>query len=207
MACAAAGTQVAPGGIGLPRGVIGNTLGSGPRDSWFEPRRGNWEGMGRWVSEREVRPSAPALFGRVAERSKAHAWRACGRHKRLVGSNPTPSVRGRRRCRLATGRAGGAETSRRCRGRSNFRSDGTGAAWSGRRGLNRPSCGSCQNRKIRPTTEGWQNGVEPGELWLAPGVSSTCDSEGWQNGVELAELRLVPTEANWTECGGVAERR
>ena len=37
----------------------------------------------------------PAVFvssGWVAEWFKAHAWRACGRHKRLVGSNPTPSV-------------------------------------------------------------------------------------------------------------------
>ena len=49
------------------------------------------EGRGRWESER-IRPSAPALFGRVAEWFKAHAWRACGRRKRLVGSNPTPSV-------------------------------------------------------------------------------------------------------------------
>ena len=30
--------------IGMPRSVIGNTLGSGPRDSWFEPRRGNLGG-------------------------------------------------------------------------------------------------------------------------------------------------------------------
>ncbi len=99
----------------MPRGVIGNTLGSGPRDSWFEPRRGNWKGMGRWVSEREVRPSAPALLGRVAERSKAHAWRACGPQKRLVGSNPTPvregAVGGRRRCPLAPRRAEAARSS------------------------------------------------------------------------------------------------
>ncbi len=31
------------------------------------------------MSEREVRNSAPDLSGRVAERLKAHAWRACGR--------------------------------------------------------------------------------------------------------------------------------
>src|SRR5438105_551387 len=31
-------------------------------------------------------------MGWVAERLKAHAWRACGLQKGLVGSNPTPSV-------------------------------------------------------------------------------------------------------------------
>ena len=30
--------------------------------------------------------------GGVAERSKAHAWRACIRVSRIVGSNPTPSA-------------------------------------------------------------------------------------------------------------------
>ena len=33
-----------------------------------------------------------AHFGRVAEWTKAHAWRACGQQPCLVGSNPTPSV-------------------------------------------------------------------------------------------------------------------
>ena len=31
-------------------------------------------------------------MGQVAEWFKAHAWRACGRQPRLVGSNPTLSV-------------------------------------------------------------------------------------------------------------------
>ena len=34
----------------------------------------------------------PEASGRVAERTKAHAWRACGQQPCLVGSNPTPSV-------------------------------------------------------------------------------------------------------------------
>ena len=37
-------------------------------------------------------PGRSRTPGRVAERSKAHAWRACGHLKCLVGSNPTPSV-------------------------------------------------------------------------------------------------------------------
>ena len=36
--------------------------------------------------------SAANPSGWVAERLKAHAWRACGLQKGLVGSNPTPSV-------------------------------------------------------------------------------------------------------------------
>ena len=35
----------------------------------------------------------PEASGRVAERTKAHAWRACGQQPCLVGSNPTPSVK------------------------------------------------------------------------------------------------------------------
>ena len=34
-----------------------------------------------------------SMQGEVAERPKAHAWRACDRHKRSVGSNPTLSAR------------------------------------------------------------------------------------------------------------------
>ena len=30
--------------------------------------------------------------GGMAERSKAHAWKVCIRHNRIVGSNPTPSA-------------------------------------------------------------------------------------------------------------------
>ena len=37
-------------------------------------------------------PLSAFLFGWVAEWFKAHAWKACGLQKGLVGSNPTPSV-------------------------------------------------------------------------------------------------------------------
>ena len=48
---------------------------------------------------RKLRDGLPSVQlasgnGWVAEWLKAHAWRACGLQKGLVGSNPTPSVGG-----------------------------------------------------------------------------------------------------------------
>ena len=70
----------------MARGVIGNTLGSGPRDSWFESRRANSAAVARdgrsdaegWLSGLKRRP-AKALGPSARE-----------------GSNPSPSAPGRR---------------------------------------------------------------------------------------------------------------
>ena len=121
----------------LPRGVTGNTLGSGPRESRFEPWRGNSQDSRRWMSEHEIRRSAPALLGRVAERLKAHAWRACGRGSvSWVRIPPRPYVGG------GNSRIGFGE--------------------SGIRGVREPRFSPTVHRLlVYWVSEGWQNGNAP----------------------------------------------
>jgi hypothetical protein len=69
----------------LPLGVTGNTSDSGSEESWFEPRRGNWEGPGgprryleRWPSGLRRRPAK--AFGPKGSRGfeslplRSHRW-------------------------------------------------------------------------------------------------------------------------------------
>ena len=49
----------------------------------------------RWLGSAPFRPGREVLGagrGRVAERSKARAWKVRIRQNRIVGSNPTPSA-------------------------------------------------------------------------------------------------------------------
>ncbi len=122
----------------MARGGIGNTLGSGPRDSWFESRRAN---LGRrWVSawSRARRPAPNRLDGWPSGLRRTPGERVGA--LRLVGSNPTPSV-----------------SVRRC----------DGAAVDGKRWEDRWEKRATQASSTdapstdAPNTEGWQNGNAP----------------------------------------------
>ena len=54
-----------------------------------------WEstGFGQWILSYGGPEYIGTAFGRVAEWLKAHAWKACGGHKPLAGSNPALSVK------------------------------------------------------------------------------------------------------------------
>ena len=49
-------------------------------------------GFALTLQTRAARLTARMVSGQVAERLKAHAWKACIRQKRIAGSNPALSV-------------------------------------------------------------------------------------------------------------------
>ncbi len=82
----------------------------------FAPRRRGFRVTGRriYAGGRRGRRVVRRHNGEVAKWSKALAWRASRRHKRLVGSNPTLSAKrfANRACRAAVGNYAAASTER-----------------------------------------------------------------------------------------------